>query len=234
MLEVKGIDAYYGEMQALHKVSITVKEAEMVGLVGSNGAGKSTMLKVISGMMKPSAGTILFQGKTISNLPAHKIVDLGVAHVPEGRRLFPLMTVQENLEVGSYLPGPKQSRNESMEMVFSMLPRLKERRKQLAGTLSGGEQQMLAIGRGLMSKPKLLMLDETSLGLAPVLVEAILEIIEQIRKQNIAILMVEQNVNICLQFVDRAYVLENGMITMEGIGTDLLNNAHLKKAYLGL
>lgn len=234
MLEVKGIDAYYGEMQALHKVSIKVKEAEMVGLVGSNGAGKSTMLKVISGMMKPSAGTILFQGKTISNLPAHKIVDLGVAHVPEGRRLFPLMTVQENLEVGSYLPAPKQLRNESMEMVFSMLPRLKERRKQLAGTLSGGEQQMLAIGRGLMSKPKLLMLDETSLGLAPVLVEAILEIIEQIRKQNIAILMVEQNVNICLQFVDRAYVLENGMITMEGIGTDLLNDAHLKKAYLGL
>ncbi|WP_206811627.1 ABC transporter ATP-binding protein [Paradesulfitobacterium ferrireducens] len=234
MLEVQEIEAFYGEVQALHKVSIRIEEGEMVGLVGANGAGKSTMLKVISGMMKPASGMIKFEHRVISGLPSHKVVELGVAHVPEGRRLFPLMTVEENLEMGSYLPGPKQERKDTMDMVFSMLPKLKERRKQLAGTLSGGEQQMLAIGRGLMSKPKLLMLDETSLGLAPVLVEAILEIIEQIRKQKISIFMVEQNVTICLQIVDRAYVLENGKIVMEGKGTDLLENDHLKTAYLGL
>lgn len=234
MLQVKGVHASYGEIKVLHDVSLNIAKGEVVGLVGANGAGKSTTLKVLSGLLSPTAGKAAFEGTDITKMPAPKIVELGIAHIPEGRRLFPMMTVQENLEMGSYLPEPKKCRQETLEMVYQLFPILKERRRQLAGTLSGGEQQMLAIARGLMSKPKLVMLDEASLGLAPVLVEKIYGMIEQIKKQDISILLVEQNVYLCLNFVDRAYVLENGRIVLEGAGKELLNNEYLKKAYLGL
>jgi branched-chain amino acid transport system ATP-binding protein len=234
MLQIKNLNAAYGEVRVLHDVSFYVNKGEVVGLVGANGAGKSTTLKVLSGLLPPVGGEVFFESKDITKISAYKIVEQGIAHVPEGRRLFPLMTVTENLEMGSFLPEPKKSRQETMDMVFELFPILKERKSQLAGTLSGGEQQMLAIARGLMSKPKLLMLDEASLGLAPVLVEKIYGMIEQIRKQEIAILLVEQNVHLCLNFVDRAYVLENGRVVLDGKGKDLLANEYLKKAYLGL
>ncbi len=234
MLQVNKINASYGEVKVLHDVSLAVKKGEVVGLVGANGAGKSTTLKVLSGMLKAASGEIKSEGVSLTELTAPQIVALGIAHVPEGRRLFPMMSVEENLEMGSFLPGPKKARQETIEMVYSVFPILKERHKQMAGTLSGGEQQMLAIGRGLMSKPKLLMIDEVSLGLAPVLVEKIYSMIEQIKKQDISILLVEQNVYLCLNFVDRAYVLENGQVVLDGTGKELLANEHLKKAYLGL
>lgn len=234
MLQVEKASAFYGEIQVLYDVSLNVNKGEVVGLVGANGAGKSTTLKMISGLKSPVSGRIMFEGEDISSIPAHKIVELGIAHVPEGRRLFPYLTVLENLEVGSYLPVPKKKRKETLEMVFELFPRLKDRQRQLAGTLSGGEQQMLAIARGLMSRPKLLMLDEVSLGLAPVLVEKIYEMIGEIKKQDISILLVEQNVHLCLNFVDRAYVLENGRIVLSGKGKELLKNEYLKKAYLGI
>ncbi|MCL5046266.1 MAG: ABC transporter ATP-binding protein [Actinobacteria bacterium] len=234
MLEVRDIDVYYGEVQTLRGVSFSVKESEAVGLVGANGAGKTTTLKAVTGLLPLRSGTVTFLGERIDNLPAHRIVDMGIAHVPEGRRLFPHMTVLENLEVGSYLPRAKKLRKQTLEFVLELFPVLKERKDQFAGTLSGGEQQMLTIGRGLMSRPRLLMMDEISLGLAPVLVRRIFDMIKEIQKEGISLFMVEQNVQLCLENSDRGYVLENGSIVMEGSGKDLLEDDQLREAYLGL
>ena len=234
MLEVQGVDAFYGPVQVLWNVSFQVKEGELVTLVGANGAGKTTTLRVLSGLLHPRRGRILFQGEPIENLPAHRVTDLGLAHIPEGRQLFPDMTVEENLLTGSYLPRARAARQESLERVYETFPRLRERRSQLAGSLSGGEQQMLAIGRALMSRPRLLMLDEPSLGLAPLLVKEVFRIVQEIRAQGVTVLLVEQNVHQALAVADRAYVLENGRITLEGTGTDLLGDERVRAAYLGI
>jgi len=234
MLQVNDINVFYGESQALFGVSIEIKEGEVVGIVGSNGAGKSTLLKSICGLLKPTTGKIIFMDKEISKDPAHHIVDLGISMVPEGRRLFPFMSVRENLEVGSILPRAKKNRKDNLEKMYEMFPILKERRSQLAGTLSGGQQQMLTIARALMAEPKLLMFDEPSMGLAPILVDEVFNSIELLKKQGKTILLVEQNVFKCLNLVSRAYVLENGKITMAGPGRELLNNTYLQKAYLGI
>ncbi|HEY8531591.1 MAG TPA: ABC transporter ATP-binding protein [Limnochorda sp.] len=234
MLEVQGVDAFYGPVQVLWNVSFQVKEGELVTLVGANGAGKTTTLRVLSGLLHPRRGRILFQGEPIENLPAHRVTDLGLAHIPEGRQLFPDMTVEENLLTGSYLPRARAARQESLERVYETFPRLRERRSQLAGSLSGGEQQMLAIGRALMSRPRLLMLDEPSLGLAPLLVKEVFRIVQEIRAQGVTVLLVEQNVHQALAVADRAYVLENGRITLEGTGTDPLGDERVRAAYLGI
>ena len=234
MLKVSGIDVYYGDMQALRNVSIDVHPGEVVSVIGSNGAGKSTLLKTISGMLRPRAGSISLNGNNISQAPTSKIVEKGISHVPEGRQVFPTMTVLENLEMGAQFPRTRKLLKETMEQVVTYFPRLKERLEQKAGTLSGGEQQMLAMGRGLMSLPTLMMLDEPSLGLAPVLVSTIFEIIEKINKQGTSILLIEQNVFHSLKIADRGYVLENGEIALSGSGQELLENPHIRKAYLGL
>ncbi len=234
MLKVSGIDVYYSDMQALRGVSIDVNEGEIVSVIGSNGAGKSTLLKTISGMLRPRAGTIALDGNQISQAPPSKIVAKGISHVPEGRQIFPTMTVLENLELGAQFPHTKKVKHETIEQVFTYFPRLKERLEQKAGTLSGGEQQMLAMGRGLMALPTLMMLDEPSLGLAPVLVSTIFEIIEKINKQGTSILLIEQNVFHSLKIADRGYVLENGEIALSGAGQELLENPHIRKTYLGL
>jgi len=234
MLEIEGVNVFYGDIQALWDVSFRVNEGELVVIVGSNGAGKTTTLKTISGLLSPASGKINFLGERIDKASPHHIVELGIAHIPEGRRLFPYMTVLENLEMGAYTRRAREKRGETLEWVYELFPILAERKDQLAGTLSGGEQQMLAIGRGLMSRPKLLMLDEPSLGLAPMLVLSVFETVRQINEQGVTVMLVEQNVRHALELADRAYVLENGRITLQGTGKELLENEYVKEAYLGL
>jgi branched-chain amino acid transport system ATP-binding protein len=234
VLKVREIDAYYGDMQALRNVSIDVNQGEIVSVIGSNGAGKSTLLKTISGMLRPRSGSISLNGNEISRAPTSKIVENGISHVPEGRQIFPNMTVQENLEMGAQFARTRKVQRETIDQVFTYFPRLKERLEQKAGTLSGGEQQMLAMGRGLMSLPALMMLDEPSLGLAPVLVSTIFEIIEKINEQGTSILLIEQNVFHSLKISNRGYVLENSEIALSGAGQELLENPHIRKTYLGL
>ncbi len=233
MLRVEKINVFYDDAQALWDVSFFVKRGEIVTLVGSNGAGKSTTLKAISGLVPPVSGEILFEERRIDRLPAHRIVEMGIAHIPEGRRLWPGLTVRENLELGAYSRAARAARGETMTGVFQLFPRLDERKNQLAGTLSGGEQQMLAIGRGLLSKPQLLVLDEPSLGLAPLLVNDIFGTIQMINRQGVTVLLVEQNVNYALVISHRGYVLETGRIVLYGPGKELLANEHVKTAYLG-
>jgi len=234
MLSVKCLDVFYGDAQALWDVTFAVPEKKLVTIIGSNGAGKSTLLKAISNLLASRSGEIRIQGHVTTGLAAHHVAELGVAHVPEGRQLFPLMTVAENLRIGSILPEAKAKREETLREVFDLFPVLGERQAQMANTLSGGEQQMLAIGRGLMLRPKLLLLDEPSLGLAPMLVSQIFEIIKEINSRGITILLVEQNVQRSLEMADKGFVLENGRITMNGSGRELLLNEHIKTAYLGL
>jgi len=234
MLEVQNIDVFYGDLQVLWDVSFEVEEGEIVALVGANGAGKSTTLKTLSGLLNPGNGSIRFLDQRLDKIPANKIIEHGVVHVPEGRRLFPEMTVRENLIMGSLARQAKLKREETMEWVFGLFPRLREREKQLAGTLSGGEQQMLAVGRGLMALPKLIMFDEPSLGLAPILVAEIFNIIKRINKEGVTVLVTEQNTKQTLEISDRGYVLENGRVVLIGTGQELLNNEHVKEAYLGI
>lgn len=235
MLEIENIDVYHGTAQSLEKVSLRINKGEIVVVAGSNGAGKTTLLKTISGLLHPRLGSIRFHGEPIEELPPHQIVERGISHVPEGRRLFPFMTVRENLELGSYRREASRNQKETLEWVFDIFPILKERQKQLAGTLSGGEQQMLAIARGLMSCPELLLLDEPSLGLAPIIVQKLFKVVtNEIYKKGITILLVEQNVRSALQIADRAYILENGRIVLEGKTRELLNNDYIKRAYLGI
>ncbi|MGD1972723.1 MAG: ABC transporter ATP-binding protein [Desulfobacterales bacterium] len=234
MLKVNEIDVYYGDLPALRKVSIEVRKGEVVSVIGSNGAGKSTLLKAISGMLRLRHGTILLRSNDISQSPSSHIVEQGISHVPEGRQIFPTMTVLENLEMGAQFPRSKKVQHETLAQVFGYFPRLKERLYQKAGTLSGGEQQMLAMGRGFMSVPALMMLDEPSLGLAPVLVSTIFEIIKKINQRGTPILLIEQNVFNSLKISDRGYVMENGRITLSGTGLELLENPHIRKTYLGL
>ncbi len=232
MLEVKNIHVYYGAIHAVHDISLEVYEDEIVTLIGANGAGKSTTLNTIAGLLKPRSGSVTFCGKQISGLGAHRVMACGLSLCPEGRRIFQQMTVRENLEMGGFIRTPAEVA-ESMEDMFQRFPRLKERERQIAGTLSGGEQQMLAMARALMSKPDLLMLDEPSMGLAPILVEQIFGIIEELHKSGVTILLVEQNAQMALSVADRAYVLETGTISMSGRAEDLLHNDAVQKAYLG-
>jgi branched-chain amino acid transport system ATP-binding protein len=234
ILEVNNVSAGYGRIQVLWNVCLKIYEAEIVALVGANGAGKSTLLHTISGTMHPTSGTISFLGKRIDNLPSYAIVEEGISLIPEGRKLFTDMSVNENLEMGAYSRRAWKKKNETLEQVFKLFPRLKERSKQLARTLSGGEQQMVAMGRGLMSMPKLCIIDEPSNGLAPRLVAEVFQIIKSLREQNITILLIEQNVRQTLEIADRACVLENGRIALEGCCEDLLKSDHIRKAYLGL
>jgi branched-chain amino acid transport system ATP-binding protein len=234
VLELSGVSASYGSVPALSDVSITVGEGEAVGLLGANGAGKSTTLRAISRLMRLTSGTILFGGTNIASLPPYKVTELGIAHVPEGRQVFPELTVQENLEIGAYVPAAKAERRRSLDLVFNIFPALSTRRRQLAGTMSGGEQQMLAVGRGLMLKPRLLMLDEPSLGLAPVVTDITFQKIQDIHSMGTAILLVEQNVSRALSLVQRAYVLESGTVIMQGTSGELANNKQVQAAYLGL
>jgi len=234
MLNLAGVSAGYGSTPAAHDIDIAVGEGEAVGLLGANGAGKSTTLRAISGLLRPTAGTISFCDRQIAGMPAYRIAELGIAHVPEGRQVFPELTVQENLEIGAYVPSAKAERARSLDLVFTIFPVLAERRRQLAGTMSGGEQQMLAVGRGLMLKPRLLMLDEPSLGLAPVVTDSTFEKIAEIHALGTAILLVEQNVSRALTLVQRAYVLESGRVIMHGSSAELANNKQVQAAYLGL
>lgn len=234
MLRVQDIDVFYGDLQVLWRVSFEVKEGEIVALVGANGAGKSTTLNTISGLLSPANGSISFLDQRLDQIPAHKIIEYGLAQVPEGRRLFPEMTVRENLIMGSLISEAKSKRNKTMEWVFGLFPRLREREKQMAGTLSGGEQQMLTVGRGLMALPKLIMFDEPSFGLAPIIVADIFKIIQRINKEGVTVLIVEQNIKHTLEICDRGYVLENGRIILRGTGQELLDNEHVKEAYLGI
>lgn len=234
MLKVKNIDVSYKDIQVLWDISFEVKQGEFVVLLGANGAGKTTTLNAISGLLPVQNGTIEFMGQDVTKIPGHKIAGLGIVHVPEGRRLFSEMSVRENLEMGSLFPEAKSKRKETMKKVFELFPVLEERQNQEAGTLSGGQQQMLALGRGLMGLPKLLILDEPSLGLAPVLVKQIFENIRDINKQGVTVLLVEQNVVQTLNLCDRAYVLDNGEISLQGTGKELLNEPHIKEAYLGI
>jgi branched-chain amino acid transport system ATP-binding protein len=234
VLALSAVSASYGAVPAIGDISIDVGEGEAVGLLGANGAGKSTTLRAISGLMRLTAGTIRFLGTNIAALPPYKVAELGIAHVPEGRQVFPEMTVQENLEIGAYVPRAKVDRGRTLDLVFGIFPVLAERRRQLAGTMSGGEQQMLAVGRGLMLKPRLLMLDEPSLGLAPVMTDITFQKIQEIHAMGTAILLVEQNVARALTLVQRAYVLESGRIIMRGSSADLANNKQVQAAYLGI
>jgi branched-chain amino acid transport system ATP-binding protein len=234
MLKISGIDVFYGDLQVLWDLSFEVREKEILVLVGANGAGKSTTLKTISGLLKPRKGTIEFDGVRLDRLSPDKVIGQGVVHVPEARRLFREMSVEENLIMGSLSPGAKKKRAQTMEWVYELFPRMKERRKQAAGTLSGGEQQMAAIGRGLMALPKILMFDEPSLGLSPILVQEVFQIAKRINGEGVTVMLVEQNVRQTLAMCDRAYVLENGRVVLEGTGKDLMNDAHVKEAYLGI
>lgn len=231
MLKVEDMHVYYGAIHAVKGVSFEVNQGEIVALIGANGAGKSTILKTVSGLMHPRSGSITFMDKNIAHTDAYKLLREGLAHVPEGRRIFLQMTVQENLEMGAYTQ--KSVSKEDLERVFTLFPRLKERRKQIAGTLSGGEQQMLAMSRALMSKPKLMMLDEPSMGLAPILVDQIFSIIKELHAAGTTILLVEQNASKTLEIADRAYVLETGKITLSGTGSELAKSDEVRKAYLG-
>ncbi len=232
MLEVNNINVYYGSIHAIKDISFEVNEGEIVTLIGANGAGKSTTLQTISGLLRSKTGRITFQGRNMNSVPAHKIVSMGIAQVPEGRRIFQQMTVEENIEMGAFT-RPGSEYEERVENVFNHFPRLRERRRQIAGTLSGGEQQMLAMGRAMMSRPQLLMLDEPSMGLSPILVDEIFEIIKAFHKDGTTILLVEQNANKSLGVSDRAYVLENGKIVLTGTGKELMQSEEIKKAYLG-
>ncbi len=234
MLEIKNIDVFYGDVQVIWDISFNVKQGEIVALIGANGAGKSTTLKTISGILRPKKGEILFNDIPINKVEPYRLIELGIAHVPEARRLFVEMSVEENLDMGSLKGEAKNEREITKELVFELFPRLLERRRQLAGTLSGGEQQMLAIGRGLMSKPRLQMFDEPSLGLSPILVRDIFNVIKRIKAEGTTVLIVEQNVKQTLAIADRAYVLENGKIVLQGTGQSLLNNEHVRTAYLGI
>ncbi|MCI6409454.1 MAG: ABC transporter ATP-binding protein [Lachnospiraceae bacterium] len=232
LLEVKNIKVYYGNINAIKDISFEVNEGEIVTLIGANGAGKSSILNTVAGLIKPKSGEIIFDGQGIIGIPAHKIVSKGMALCPEGRRIFQQLSVKENLEMGSYT-RPANEVSESIEKVYELFPRLKERYKQIAGTLSGGEQQMLAMGRALMSKPRLMMLDEPSMGLAPILVEQIFDIIKNLHKTGTTILLVEQNAQMALSIADRGYVMETGRIVTGGTGKELLRDDAVKKAYLG-
>jgi branched-chain amino acid transport system ATP-binding protein len=234
MLSLFGVSASYGSVPAVAGINIEIGEGEAVGLLGANGAGKSTTLRAISGLVRLTSGTIHFFGTDTASLPPYKITELGIAHVPEGRQVFPEMTVQENLEIGAYVPRAKAERRRTLELVFSIFPVLAERRRQLAGTMSGGEQQMLAVGRGLMLKPRLLMLDEPSLGLAPVVTDITFQKIQEIHAMGTAVLLVEQNVSRALSLVQRAYVLESGKVIMHGTSAELANNKQVQAAYLGI
>jgi branched-chain amino acid transport system ATP-binding protein len=234
VLEVEAIDVAYGDLPALRHVTLRVERGEIVALVGSNGAGKTTTLRTISGLMRPRAGTVRLDGSPIERLPAHEIAKRGIGHVPEGRRLFPMMTVWENLLIGACTPDATRRFEESIAFIFRLFPRLKDRQSQLAGTLSGGEQQMLAIGRGLAMCPRLLMMDEPSLGLAPNLTQEIFNTIRDINAQGLTILLVEQNVKQALRLAHRAYVLENGILVLQGKASELAGNSHIRKAYLGI
>ena len=231
ILSVQDINVYYGAIHAIKDVSLTVSEGEIVTLIGANGAGKSTTLQTISGLLRSKTGDICFCGQSIARLPSHKIVERGIAQVPEGRRIFLQMTVQENLEMGAFTRSGGMDKD--LERVYALFPRLLERKKQIAGTLSGGEQQMLAMGRALMSHPKLMMLDEPSMGLAPILVEQVFSIIRQLHEEGTTILLVEQNAQMALSVADRAYVMETGKITLQGTGAELAQSDQVKKAYLG-
>ena len=234
MLEIKSITVSYGVITALHDLSLSVPAGKIVTLIGANGAGKTTTLKTISGLLKPKAGDILYEGKSITHLPTHQVVARGISHVPEGRMIFANLTVHENLQMGAYLQKDKYAVQRELENVFNLFPRLKERTDQVAGTLSGGEQQMLAIGRALMGKPKFLMLDEPSLGLAPLLVKTIFEkIVEINRQQGLTILLVEQNANLALEISHFGYVLETGKVVLQGDSAELRQNPKVKSAYLG-
>jgi branched-chain amino acid transport system ATP-binding protein len=234
VLKVEGIEVFYGDLQALRGVSLQVDQGEIISMIGSNGAGKTTTLMTISSILKPRQGEILFHGAPVQHYSSSKIVELGIVQIPEGRQLFPSLTVLENLEMGAQFSKARKVRENTLEWVFKLFPRLKERKGQLAGTLSGGEQQMLAIGRGLMSRPSLLMLDEPSLGLSPILVKVIFDITKEINQQGTTILLVEQNVFHSLTLSHRGYVLENGSIVLSGTGQDLLKNQHIRQSYLGL
>lgn len=234
MLDVRNIDVSYGDVQVLSKLSLSVAKGKIVSILGSNGAGKTTTIKTISGQLFPLTGTVEIEGARIDKIPAFKRVELGVIQVPEGRKIFPLMTVLENLELGSYTANAKRKRLPTLDYVFALFPILKERKLQVAGTLSGGEQQMLVIGRGLMSLPKLLMLDEPSLGLAPLIVKHIFGTIKNVNGTGTTILLVEQNIKAALLLSDRAYVLENGRMTLEGKAEDLMNQEKVRKAYMGI
>ena len=233
-MEARKVNLVYGQMQVLKEVSLRVREREIVSLIGANSAGKSSMLNVISGLVSLAAGEILFEGNPIHSLPSHEIIEFGIIQVPEGRRIFPLMSVRENLLMGCYSRRARPKSGETLQRVFELFPRLAERRDQLGESMSGGEQQMLAIGRGLMAGPKILMLDEPSLGLAPIIVEMIFKVLQEVNRQGVTILLVEQNVKESLDISSRGYVLENGRVVLEGAGKELLENSYLKKAYLGL
>ena len=233
MLEVKDLEVYYGVIQAIKGISFHVEEGEVIALIGANGAGKTTTLQTITGMLNAQAGSIQFEGTELTKIPGHKIVSMGMAHVPEGRRVFAQLSVLENLKLGAYTRKDKTEIEESLKRVYKSFPRLEERKNQLAGTLSGGEQQMLAMGRALMSKPRIVLMDEPSIGLSPIFVEEIFNIIKEISAEGTTVLLVEQNAKKALSIADRAYVLETGKIVLEGNAKDLLNDESIKKAYLG-
>lgn len=233
MLEVNNLQVYYGVIQAIKNVSFSVNEGEVIALIGANGAGKTTILHTITGLITPKNGEVLYEGVNLQKMPAHKIVSLGMAHVPEGRRVFSQLSVYENLLMGAYTRNDKAEIDDTLEKVYTRFPRLKERRNQAAGTLSGGEQQMLAMGRALMSKPKIILMDEPSMGLSPILVEEVFDIISSISKSGTTVLLVEQNAKKALSISDRAYVLETGNVVLEGDAKELMNNESVKKAYLG-
>lgn len=233
MLEVKDIEVYYGMIQAIKGISFEVNEGEVIALIGANGAGKTTTLHTITGLLSPKKGSVLFEGQDITKVPAHKIVSLGMAHVPEGRRVFAELTVYQNLKMGAYTRKDKAEIEETLQMVYKRFPRLEERKNQLAGTLSGGEQQMLAMGRALMSRPKIIVMDEPSMGLSPIMVNEIFNIIKEVSAGGTTVLLVEQNAKKALSIADRAYVLETGKIVLEGNAKELMNDDSIKKAYLG-
>ena len=233
MLRIENLECRYGKVAAVHSLSLEVNKGELVSLIGANGAGKTTTLKAISGVLPPSGGSITFEGEDITHATARRVLQLGIAHCPEGRRVFPYMTVRENLELGSYLRRDKPGIEADLKKIYERFPILHERREQAAGTLSGGEQQMLAISRALMSRPKLVMFDEPSLGLAPNIVEKTFDIIRQIRSEGVTVVMVEQNALAALELSDRAYVMEQGRVSLTGTGQDLLGDPHVQKAYLG-
>ncbi len=234
MLEVKDLKVYYGLIQAIKGISFEVNQGEVIALIGANGAGKTTILHTITGLIQPKEGSVFFEGTDITKLPGHKIVSMGMAHVPEGRRVFANLSVYQNLKMGAYIQKDKKVIDETLEMIYQHFPRLEERKNQLAGTLSGGEQQMLAMGRALMSSPKMILMDEPSMGLSPLLVKEVFSIIEYCHESGITILLVEQNAKMALGIADRAYVLETGNITMSGDAKEMLENEEVKKAYLGV
>ncbi|NQW83194.1 MAG: ABC transporter ATP-binding protein [Alcaligenaceae bacterium] len=234
MLELKNVNAGYGSFQAIFDISLSVKAGEAIAVIGPNGAGKTTLLRVISRLLEATSGDISMQGQSYINLPAHEVVGLGIAQVPEGRRLFPRLSVQDNLKMGAYTPAARQTYEERLDYVYQLFPRMAERRNQLAGTMSGGEQQMCAIGRALMSKPKLLLLDEPSAGLAPVIVQSIFELMHKIRAEGYTVLIVEQNIKQVLKVVDRGYLIETGKLRASGTSAELLASDEVHKAYLGV